>query len=209
MVTKKGLNRDPELGTKIDKAVFPGLQGGPHDQTTAAIAVALGEALRPDFREYARQVVQNAKTMAQRLMEDRIRIVSNGTDNHLMLLDLTPFGTGKGVFVQDELEGAAITVNKNTIPADPSPPFYPSGIRLGTPALTTRGMKEPEMELIADWIAELVKDTKGVLLPEDKQARKDAVKTFKGGVEKNPAVVKVKGQVVDLCKRFPLYPELR
>jgi len=209
MVTKKGLNRDPELGTKIDKAVFPGLQGGPHDQTTAAIAVALGEALRPDFKEYARQVVQNAKTMAQRLMEDRIRIVSNGTDNHLMLLDLTPFGTGKGVFVQDELEGAAITVNKNTIPADPSPPFYPSGIRLGTPALTTRGMKEPEMELIADWIAELVKDTKGVLLPEDKQARKDAVKTFKGGVEKNPAVVKVKGQVVDLCKHFPLYPEPR
>ena len=209
MVTKKGLDHDPELGTKIDKAVFPGLQGGPHDQTTAAIAVALGEALRAEFKEYARTVVQNARSLAKRLIEDGIRIVSNGTDSHLMLMDLTPFGNGKGVFIQDALEGAAITVNKNTIPADPAPPFYPSGVRLGTPALTTRGMKSPEMEQIADWIADIIKDSKGVTLPEDKMQRRDAVKSFRLGVGGNPKVASVRKQVTDLCGRFPLYPELR
>ncbi len=209
MVTKRGLEHDPDLGAKIDKAVFPGLQGGPHDQTTAAIAVALGEALKPEFKGYARQVVQNAKALAQRLVGNGVKIVSNGTDNHLMLLDLTPFGKGKGVFVQDALEGAAITVNKNTIPADPAPPFYPSGVRLGTPALTTRGMKEPEMGLIADWIADIVKDSKDIMLPEDKLERRSAVKAFRSSVGKNPKVAEVKGQVTDLCKRFPLYPELR
>lgn len=209
MVTKRGLDHDPQLGTKMDKAVFPGLQGGPHDQTTAAIAVALGEALRPEFKEYARQVVQNARTLARRLIKDGIKIVSNGTDNHLMLLDLTPFGSGKGVFVQDALEGAAITVNKNTIPADPAPPFYPSGVRLGTPALTTRGMKESEMESIGDWIVDLIKDSKDVRLPEDKLERRQVVRAFRSGVGKNPKVTKTKEEVAELCRRFPLYPELR
>jgi glycine hydroxymethyltransferase len=209
MVTRKGLDHDPDLGTKIDKAVFPGLQGGPHDQTTAAIAVALGEALKPEFKDYARQIVQNAKALAQRLIGNDIRIVSNGTDNHLMLLDLTPFGKGKGVFVQDALEGAGITVNKNTIPADPSPPFYPSGIRLGTPALTTRGMKATEMEIIADWISGVINETKDQVLPEDKLERREAVKSFRTNLGRNAKISETKDRVTDLCKRFPLYPELR
>jgi glycine hydroxymethyltransferase len=208
MVTKKGLDRDPDLGTKIDKAVFPGLQGGPHDHTTAAIAVALGEALTPEFKVYAGQIVKNAKELAKRLMDNDVRIVSNGTDNHLMLLDLTPFGKGKGVFVQDALEAAAITVNKNTIPADPASPFYPSGVRLGTPALTTRGMKEAEMRTIGDWIAAIIGETKAQALPEDKIERREAVARFRVGVKQNPKVGKIKGEVADLCKRYPLYPEL-
>ena len=209
MVTKKGLEHDPELGSKIDRAVFPGLQGGPHDQTTAAIAVALGEALKPEFKAYARQVVQNAKALAERLVDDGVKVVSNGTDNHLMLLDLTPFGKGKGVFVQDALEGAAITVNKNTIPADPAPPFYPSGIRLGTPALTTRGMKETQMEVIADWIAEIIKDCSGVVLPEDKLERRVAVKKFRSSIGGNPRIADVRARADSLCRQFPLYPQLR
>jgi len=152
MVTQKGLDKDPELAKKIDKTVFPGLQGGPHDHQTAAIAVALGEAMKPEFKEYGRQIVNNSKALAKRLMERGIKLVSNGTDNHLMLIDLTPFGKGNGLYVQEALDLAGITVNKNTIPSDPSSPFYPSGVRLGTPALTTRGMKETDMELIGDWM---------------------------------------------------------
>jgi glycine hydroxymethyltransferase len=209
MVTKKGLDRDPDLGNKIDKAVFPGLQGGPHDHTIAAIAVALGEALKPEFKEYARQIVRNAKALSQQLINNGVRIVSNGTDNHLMLLDLTPIGKGKGVFVQDALEGAAITVNKNTIPADPSSPFYPSGVRLGTPAVTTRGMKEPEMRTIGDWISAVINETRGEVLPEDKLERREAASRFRANVKTNVRITQVKEQVIDLCKQYPLYPELR
>ena len=208
MVTKKGLEKDPELPAKIDKAVFPGLQGGPHDNTTAAIAVALGEALRPEFKDYARQVVYNAKALARTLMDRSIRIVSNGTDNHLMLIDLTNFGKGKGVFVQKALDAAGITANKNTIPNEPSSPFYPSGIRLGTPAITTRGMKEPEMEDIAEWIVELVKEVGANDLPDDKVKRSEALARFDASMTENRKVRKVRGEVTELCKRFPLYPEL-
>src|SRR3989338_3268723 len=160
MVTEKGLQKDPELAAKIDKAVFPGLQGGPHDQTTAAIAVALQEASTPEFREYAHQIVKNAKALAQELTDNGLKIVSGGTDNHLMLVDLTPIQKGHGVFAQEALETAGITTNKNTIPQEPSSPFYPSGVRLGTPAITTRGMKEEEMKQIAEWIAAAVNETK-------------------------------------------------
>lgn len=209
MVTQKGLDRDPDLGAKIDKAVFPGLQGGPHDNTTAAIAVALGEALKPEFKEYSRQIVQNAKALSGQLIDDGVKVVSNGTDNHLMLLDLTPLGKGMGAFVQDALEKAAITVNKNTIPADPSSPFYPSGVRLGTPAITTRGMKESEMKTIAGWIRDVIDETKGQALPEDKLARREVVRNFRASVAKNERIAGVREDVVALCERFPLYPELR
>jgi glycine hydroxymethyltransferase len=209
MVTKKGLDHDPDLGNKIDKAVFPGLQGGPHDHTTAAIAVALCEALKPEFKEYAHQIVRNAKALSQQLIDKGVKIVSNGTDNHLILIDLTPSGNGKGVFAQEALEAAAITVNKNTIPVDPSSPFYPSGIRLGTPALTTRKMKEPEMRMIADWIAVIIDEIKEEMLPEDKLQRKDAVSRFRANVKNNSTIIRIKGQVIDLCEHYPLYPELR
>jgi glycine hydroxymethyltransferase len=142
-----------EHASALDRAVFPGLQGGPHNHTTAAIAVALGEALQPDFFEYAQQVVENAKTLAAGLLERGFDLVSGGTDNHLLLVDLTS-KTVTGKVAAQALDRARITVNYNTVPFDPRKPFDPSGIRLGTPAATTRGMARGEMELIARWIDE-------------------------------------------------------
>jgi glycine hydroxymethyltransferase len=138
-------------GQALDRAVFPGLQGGPHNHTTAAIAVALAEALAPDFADYAEQTVTNAKALAEALIERGFDLVSGGTDNHLILIDLTTKGVG-GKAAAQALDRARITVNYNTVPFDPRKPFDPSGIRLGTPAATTRGMGEAEMELIAGWI---------------------------------------------------------
>jgi len=208
MVTQKGLDKNPELADKIDKTVFPGLQGGPHDHQTSAIAVALGEAMKPEFKEYGRQIVKNAKALAKSLMDKRIKLVSNGTDNHLLLIDLTPFGKGKGLYVQDALDLAGITANKNTIPSDPSSPFYPSGIRLGTPALTTRGMKEKEMELIGDWIAQVINEVKNYEMPDDKDARNKAIENFRKEIVKNQKIKIIKKEVIEFCKKFPLYPEL-
>ena len=143
----------------IDRAVFPGLQGGPHDHINAAKAVAFGEALKPTFKTYTKQVIKNAQTLAQILQDGGIRIVSGGTDNHLMLLDMASIGTtGKiAIYALDE---AGISVNKNMIPYDTRSPFDPSGIRLGTPAITTRGMKEKEMQMLILWILQVVKDPK-------------------------------------------------
>lgn len=208
MVTKKGIQKDPELPQKIDKAIFPGLQGGPHDHTTAAIAVALGEAMKPEFKAYAAQIIRNAKALGQSLMDNGIKIVTNGTDNHMILIDLTPFGKGKGIFVQEAMDDAGLTANKNTIPADPSSPFYPSGIRLGTPAITTRGMKEPEMKLIGQWIAEISKAVAKYELPEDKDARNAYIKKFKDEIGANPTVLRIRKEVLELCKKFPLYPDM-
>ncbi len=140
-----------EHASAIDRAVFPGLQGGPHNQTTAAIAVALHEALRPDFADYAQQTVANAKALADALRERGFDLVSGGTDNHLVLVDLTSKGVPGKVAAQ-ALDRARITTNYNTVPYDPRKPFDPSGLRLGTPAVTTRGMTEREMEPIAGWI---------------------------------------------------------
>ena len=204
MVTEKGLQKDPELGAKIDKAVFPGLQGGPHNHQTAAIAVAVAEAMKSGFKEYAHQIVKNAKVLAQTLMDNGLKLVSNGTDNHLMLVDLTPFGIGMGVFAEKALDLAGITLNKNTIPADPSSPFYPSGIRLGTPAITSRGMKEEEMKQIGKWIAEVVGEIKNVKLPETKEERPSFVKEFVKTITENQKVKEVKGKVKELCSNFPL-----
>jgi glycine hydroxymethyltransferase len=136
------------LGDAIDKAIFPGLQGGPHDNQTAAIAVCLGEALKPEFKKYGHQVVKNARAFARELTRLGFQLVSGGTDNHLMLIDLTSLGMS-GREAQDKLEAVGIIVNRNTIPYDTRSPFDPSGIRLGTPAVTTRGMKEKEMKAIA------------------------------------------------------------
>jgi glycine hydroxymethyltransferase len=148
----KAVPREKEnLPTLIDRAIIPGLQGGPHNHQTAAIAVALREAATPEFTEYGKQIVRNAKTLAAELSAKGYELVTGGTDNHLLLVDLT----NKGVIGADAevaLGKAGITVNKNTVPFDPRPPFNPSGIRLGTPALTTRGMKEDEMRQVAAWI---------------------------------------------------------
>jgi len=205
MVTEKGLLKDPELGEKIDKAVFPGgVQGGPHNHQTAAIAVALGEALKPEFKEYGKQIVKNSRALAEGLMEKGVKIVSGGTDNHMVVIDLTPDGPGRGVFLQDALDMAGITVNKNTIPADPSSPFYPSGVRIGVPAITTRGMKEKEMKLIAGWIAQIADEIKKYKLPENKEERGDYLKKFREDMTKNSLIKKVKQEVLEFGKGFPI-----
>src|ERR671931_117330 len=147
------LMSDAEHATELDRAELPGLQGGPHNHTTAAIAVALGEALQPEFFEYAQRVVENAKALADGLLERGFDLVSGGTDNHLLLVDLTSKGVTGKVAAQ-ALDRARITLNYNTVPYDPRKPFDPSGIRLGTPAVTTRGMTEAEMEAVARWIDE-------------------------------------------------------
>ncbi len=205
MVTEKGLAKDAELGDKIDKAIFPGLQGGPHDHQTAAIAVALKEAATSDFKEYGNQVVKNAKALATGLLSRGIKLVGNGTENHLLLMDCIPqLGSGGGVFAQEALEAAGMTANKNTIPKDPSSPFYPSGLRLGTPAITTRGMKEYEMKKIAEWIAEVVEIIKDERLPEAKEQRQAYIAEFKKRVQDDARIKVIRNLVKDLCAQFPI-----
>ncbi len=177
MVTQKGLDKDPELDKKIDKAIFPGFQGGPHMHQVAAIAVCLKEASTPAFKKYANQIVKNAKALAEELKKYGFTLISGGTDNHLILVDLRNKNIG-GPEAQDLLESAGITINKNTIPFDPAPPFKPSGIRMGTPAITTRGMKEKEMKKIGAWINEVISNPK--------------------------SVKKIREEIKKFCRRFPL-----
>jgi len=140
----------------IDKSVFPGLQGGPHMNAICGIAVALGEAQQPEFKEYAKQILKNSKYLAEKLMDKGIKLVTNGTDNHMMVVDtIQSFGID-GKEAEKLLDTVHLTVNKQVIPDDPNPPLKPSGIRLGTPAATTRGMKEQEMERIANWIYQIL-----------------------------------------------------
>ena len=177
------LCKDAEFGKQFNKAIFPGIQGGPLMHVIAAKAVALGEALQPSFKEYAKQVVKNAAVLADELTKDGFRIVTGGTDNHLMLVDLTSKHL-PGKEAQNLLDEVNITVNKNTIPFEPLSPFVTSGIRLGSPALTTRGFKEADMKEVADIIA-LVLDH-----PED-AAKKDEAKR----------------RVAALCEKYPLYED--
>lgn len=176
-----GSKPDQTLSKEIDRAVFPGQQGGPLMHIVAAKAVALAEALRPEFRTYAAQIVSNAKALAEALQAAGFRLVSSGTDNHLMLVDVFEKGI-LGSEAELALGKAGITVNKNSIPWDTNPPLKPSGIRVGTPALTTRGMKEPEMRQIGAWIAKALE-----------QRNDDA------------ALDHIRGEVAELANRFPLY----
>jgi glycine hydroxymethyltransferase len=168
--SKIAAHRKVDIASAIDKAVFPGLQGGPHDNQTAAIAVCLGEALEPSFKKYGRQVVKNARALARELTRLGFQLVSGGTDNHLMLIDLTNLGIS-GREAQDRLEAVGIIANRNTIPYDTRSPFDPSGIRLGTPSVTTRGMKEKEMKEIAGLIY-------GALTKDDRLALHKRVKVL-------------------------------
>src|SRR3970040_2217699 len=191
LVTQKGLDRDPDLAEKIDRAIFPGLQGGPHDHTTAAIAVALGEAAEAEFKAYGRQVVTNAKALAQGLLRHGFRLVTGGTDNHMVLLDLTPGGPGRGVFLQEALDRVGITVNKNTIPGEPSSAFYPSGIRLGAPAATTRGMREREMDQMAGWIAVVAEEIEEFRLPDGREERAAELRRFRKAIQESARLAKM------------------
>lgn len=158
LVTDQGLKKDPKMGEKIDKAVFPGLQGGPHENIIAGIAVALKEAETKDFKAYAKQIVANAKVLAQTLIDQGVTLTTGGTDNHLMVCDLRQFRMS-GKEAADILETLGIVVNRNSIPHDTASPFNPSGIRIGTPAVTTRGMKEKEMQIIGGCLVSVFKKT--------------------------------------------------
>lgn len=173
-----------EWAKKLDSAIFPGMQGGPLMHVIAAKAVAFGEALKPEFKDYQKQVVKNAAYLANRLMEKGFNLVSGGTDNHLMLVNLTNKNvTGKQA--QLALDEAGITVNKNTVPFETQSPFITSGIRIGTPAATSRGFKEAEMDLIADWIDRVISHI------DDEAEHK-----------------KIRGEITELCKKMPLYEGL-
>jgi len=204
LVTAKGLKKDPELAERIDRAIFPGLQGGPHDHITAAIAVALGEAMQPSFKEYGRQVVANAKALAAGLQRRGFRLVTGGTDNHMILLDLTPGGAGRGVFMQEGLDRVGITVNKNTIPRESSSAFYPSGIRLGSPAATTRGMRELEMDRIAEWMAAVAEEVETFTLPEGREERATVLRTFRRSIGENRRLEGLRNDVREFCLKFPV-----
>ena len=204
MTTAKGLKKDPELADKIDKAIFPGLQGGPHDHQTGAIAIALKEAATEEFKVYGHQIVKNAKALAASLKKHGMKLVGDGTENHLLLLDLVPiFGPGGGAFASEALEAAGMTANKNTIPKDPSSPFYPSGVRLGTPALTTRGFKEKEMEKVGEWIAKAIMKVKDCKLPA-KEERSAYLAKFKKDIAGNENLKKIRQEIKELCKDFPV-----
>lgn len=205
MTTKKGLEKDAELAQKIDKAVFPGLQGGPHDHQTSAIAIALKEASTPAFKSYGKQIVKNSKALADTLKKQGISLVGNGSENHLILIDLVPIlGPGGGCFVSDAMDAAGMTANKNTIPKEPSSPFYPSGIRLGTPALTSRKMKEKEMKKVGEWIARTIRAVGEYRLPEDKSTRNAYIATFRKELAKNKEIKKIRAEIKSFCKKYPL-----
>jgi glycine hydroxymethyltransferase len=169
-----------EYGKTINSRVFPGIQGGPLMHIIAGKAVCFGEALRPDFKQYAQQIIANAKALAETLLAGGLKLVSGGTDNHLLLADVTPMGIG-GKLAETVLDQCGITVNKNMIPYDERKPMDPSGIRLGTPALTTRGMKAAEMQSVGKWILESLKS------PEDAKAHE-----------------RIRNQVRELCQQFPV-----
>ncbi len=203
MVTEKGLKKDPDLADKIDKAVFPGLQGGPHNNTTAGIAVALEEASTPAFKKYGEQIVKNAKTLADELLRNGFNLVSGGTDNHLVLIDLQNKNLN-GAVAALALEVAGIVTNKNAVPNDPMPPFYPSGIRMGTPALTTRGMNEKDMAKIAGWINMVVEEVSGEQMPTDKEARSEFWKKFKKEVVQNKNLLGIAKEIKTFAGKFPV-----
>jgi len=170
-------SRDEEVAKKINRAVFPGIQGGPHEHIIAAIAVALGEALKPEFTKYAKKVISNSQKLAEKLIEKDFKIISGGTDNHLMVIDLRNKNVGGKEFT-DALDRAGISASASTIPDDPNPPMKPSGVRLGTAAITTRGMKEDEMEKIADFVDRVAQN----FTSEDKLAEiKKEIETLAAG----------------------------
>lgn len=203
LVTERGLKKDPDMGKKIDRAVFPGLSGGPHDNITAAIAVCLKEAATPAFRKYAKQIVVNAKVLVKQLLKEGLTITTGGTDSHLLVIDLRPQQV-IGNVVAEALEEANIVVNYNTVPHDTNPPMYPSGVRLGTPIVTTRGMKEKEMIQIGKWIAHVVREVTHYKLPDTKDERADFMKSVKAQLWKNKTLLATSRDVKTLCNRFPV-----
>ncbi|MFH1826909.1 MAG: serine hydroxymethyltransferase [bacterium] len=204
MVTKKGLKKDPELSKKIDRSVFPQLQGGPHINTIAGIGVALKEALKPKFKKYADQIIKNAKQLAKELSKYEFNLISKGTDSHLLLIDLRNKNI-IGNTLAEALESIGIVTNYNSVPFDTNPPFYPSGIRLGTPGVTSRGMKEKDMIQIAKFISKLtdaISQTKkrmGITRDEEKKR-----KIRKHIINNTKIISTLKKEVLQMCKKYPV-----
>ncbi len=204
MVTDKGLEKDSDLPQKIDRAVFPGLQGGPHENNIAGIAVALKEASSPQFIEYGKQVIKNAKVLAETLKKNGINLCAGGTNTHLLLIDLRDLEI-LGNTAAEALEKAGIITNKNGIPYDPNPPFYPSGLRLGTPGITSRGLKETEAEQVGFLIAEVLKDISrlkknmAISLKEEKKSEVRAEI-----ISKSEKIKEVRIKIQNICLNFQL-----
>ncbi len=204
MVTDQGLKRNPELGAKVDQAVFPRLQGGPHMNAIAGIAIALKETQTVRFKKYAAQIVKNSEAIAQELLRHDYKLVAGGTNTHLILIDLSNKGL-LGNTAAEALEAANIVLNRNSVPNDPNPPFYPSGIRMGTPGITTRGMGTREMKIIARCIHAVIEDVasikkqKEVGFDQEKKAsvRQELIKASK-------VVKETQKTIKELCKRYPL-----
>lgn len=204
MVTDKGMQKNVDLPKKINSAIIPGIQGGPHMNAIAGIATALKEASTPEYKEYAKQIMANAKALAQYLTEEGFDLVSGGTESHLILVDLRNKDL-LGNTVAEALEEANIVLNRNGVPYDPNPPFYPSGIRMGTPGITSRGMKEDQMKVIAECMGEVVKAVaetkkkKGYSMEDEKKrsVREELI-------QNTPGIAKMKDRILALCKEFPI-----
>ncbi len=196
-------NKIENLSREIDRSVFPGIQGGPHMHTIGAMAVALGEARTEKFRVYAKQVVANAKVLAESLVEKGFEVVSGGTDKHLLLVDLSDKDVDAWV-VAWALEAAGIVVNRNSVPGEKGSSIYPSGIRMGTPAVTSRGMGESEMKRIGEWFEQVVGMMEGKLLAEDKEKRGIQVKTWPAELKADKRLIQIREKVVEMCREFPV-----
>jgi len=205
LATDRGLERDPDLGKKIDSAIIPGLQGGPHNATTAAIAIAAKEATESDFKKYTRRIRENADALAKALIAHGLTLVGGGTQTHLMVIDLSDISPGLGVQAAYAMDVAGMYANRNTVPHEPVSPFYPSGIRIGTPLVTTRGMGVDEMKQIAGWISQVVDHVKDHTLPEDKKLRRQFVKDFREMADKDETLLGIRKEVTELAQTFPIF----
>lgn len=208
MVTQKGSDKDKELASKIDKAVFPGVQGGPHMENVASLAVALRQAQGQPFKLYVHQVIVNANILAKELMNRDYKLVGLGTENHMIWIDLRNKGID-GWTAAWALEAAGIIANRQTIPGETGSPYYPSGLRLGTPAVTTRGMKEPEMKKIAEWIDQIILNAHYLILnnyknigSSEKEKDQEERKRFKKEIFDQPELIKMREKVKVLCQKF-------
>ena len=190
-----------EFEKEIDSSIIPGLQGGPHLHSIGGIAIALEKAIKPEFKKYAHQVVKNARLLAKLFIDSGLDVVSGGTDKHLVLVDLRETGTN-GWIVAWALEIAGIVANRNTVPLESASPFYPSGLRLGTPAITARGMKEKEIKTIAGLIIKVIEYVKPYKFPTDLEARKTFTKAFKDKITKDKFLLDIANEVKNLCSVF-------
>ena len=211
MVTEKGRNKDQELEKRMDKAVFPGVQGGPHMENVAALAIALEEAGKQEFREYAKQIVKNAAALSFELRDMKYDLIGGGTQNHMIWIDLTNKGID-GWTAAWALEAAGIITNRQTVPGEKKSAYYPSGLRLGTPAVTTRGMKEPEMKQIAKWIDQTLTITHSTLInrypdigSQDKEKDQEDRKRFKREIKEDKELCMIATEVVKMCRKYPIF----